>query len=154
MRAWVDLDRERALEGDELQATVTVRSELGVDRLEVGLALPDGFTLAEGGNPVALRLAAGEERELEFPLRCDRWRSAELGEVWLRARDRIGLVHYEGRVDRRRPVRIYPAPERLRRLLAPARTQAATGSEVSRIRAEGLEFADMRPSSPETASAR
>ena len=148
LRAWVDLDRERALEGDELRATVTVRSELEVDRLEVGLAVPYGFTLAEGGNPVALRLAAGEERELEFRLRCDRWRSAELGEVWLRARDRIGLVHYEGRVDRRRPVRIYPAPERLRRLLAPARTQAATGSEVSRIRAEGLEFADMRPFVP------
>jgi uncharacterized protein (DUF58 family) len=145
LRAWVDLDRERALEGDELRAIVTVRSELEVDRLEVGLAIPDGFALAEAPNPVALRLAAGEERELEFLLRCSRWTSAELGEVWLRARDRIGLVRYEGRVDRRRPVRIYPAPERLRRLLAPAQTQAATGSEVSRVRAEGLEFADMRP---------
>jgi uncharacterized protein (DUF58 family) len=145
LRAWFELDRERALEGDELHTVVTVRSDSEVDRLEVGLALPDGFALAEGGNPVALRLAAGEERELVFRLRCTRWRSAELGEVWLRARDRIGLVHYEGRVDRRRPVRIYPTPERLRRLLAPAQTQAATGSEVSRVRAEGLEFADMRP---------
>jgi uncharacterized protein (DUF58 family) len=145
LRAWFELDRERALEGDELHTVVTVRSDSEVDRLEVGLALPDGFVLAEGGNPVALRLAAGEERELVFRLRCTRWRSAELGEVWLRARDRIGLVHYEGRVDRRRPVRIYPTPERLRRLLAPAQTQAATGSEVSRVRAEGLEFADMRP---------
>jgi uncharacterized protein (DUF58 family) len=145
LRAWFEVDRERALEGDELHTVVTVRSDSEVDRLEVGLALPDGFALAEGRNPVALRLAAGEERELVFRLRCTRWRSAELGEVWLRARDRIGLVHYEGRVDRRRPVRIYPTPERLRRLLAPAQTQAATGSEVSRVRAEGLEFADMRP---------
>ena len=74
--------------------------------------------------------------------------STEVGEVWLRARDRTGLVRFEGRVDRRRPLRIYPAPERLRRLITPARTQAATGSEVAPVRAEGLEFADTRPFVP------
>ena len=148
LRAWVDVDRERALEGDELEALVTVRAESGIDRLEVGLALPDGIELVRGPNPVAVHLAAGEERELALRLRCVRWASAELGEVWLRARDRVGLVHYEARVDRRRPLRIYPAPERLRRLLAPARTQATTGSEVSPVRAEGLEFAETRPFVP------
>jgi uncharacterized protein (DUF58 family) len=148
LRAWVEVDRERALEGDELEAIVTVRAEQGVDRLEVGLALPDGIELAHGLNPVAIHLSADEERELPLRLRCTRWTSTELGVVWLRARDRIGLVHYEGRVDRRRPLRIYPSPERLRRLLAPARTQAATGSEVSPVRAEGLEFADTRPFVP------
>jgi uncharacterized protein (DUF58 family) len=145
LRAWFDVDRERALEGDELEAIVTVRAESDIDRIEVGLALPEGLELADGRNPVAIRLAAGEERDLEIRLRCTRWTSAELGNVWLRARDRIGLVRYEGSVDRRRPIRIYPTPERLRRLLAPARTQPTTGSEVSRARAEGLEFADMRP---------
>ena len=59
--------------------------------------------------------------------------------------DRVGLVRHEGRIDRRRPLRIYPSPERLRRLVSPAHTQAATGSEVARLRAEGLEFADTRP---------
>ena len=146
--AWVDVDRERALEGDVLDATVTVRAEEPVDRVEVGLVLPEGVELDEGRNPVALRLAAGEERELPLRLRCTRWSSIELGDVWLRARDRIGLIHFEGRVDRRRPLRIYPTPERLRRLVAPAHTQAATGSEVARLRAEGLEFADTRPFVP------
>ena len=145
LRAWFEVDRERALEGDELDTIVTVRAEAAVDRVEVGLALPDGIEVADGPDPVAIRLRAGEERELPFRLLCARWTSAELGEVWLRARDRIGLVRWEGRVDRRRPLRVYPAPERLRRLVAPARTQAATGSEVSRVRAEGLEFADTRP---------
>jgi uncharacterized protein (DUF58 family) len=145
LRAWVDVHRERALEGDVLEALVTVRAESGVDRLEVGLALPGGIELEGGPNPVAIHLAPGEERELPLRLRCVRWSSVELGEVWLRARDRIGLVRYEGRVDRRRTLRIYPTPERLRRLLAPAQTQAATGSEVSPVRAEGLEFADTRP---------
>ena len=145
LRAWVELERERALEGDELDAVVTVRSESSVDRLEVGLALPGGVEVVDGRNPVAIHLAAGEERELPIRLRCVRWTSAEVGEVWLRARDRVGIVRYEGRVDRRRPLRVYPTPERLRRLLAPARTQATTGSEVSPVRAEGLEFADTRP---------
>lgn len=145
LRAWVELERERALEGDELDAVVTVRSESSVDRLEVGLALPGGIEVVDGRNPVAIHLAAGEERELPLRLRCVRWTSAEVGEVWLRARDRAGIVRYEGRVDRRRPLRVYPTPERLRRLLAPARTQATTGNEVSPVRAEGLEFADTRP---------
>ena len=43
------------------------------------------------------------------------------------------------------PLRVYPRPERLRRLVAPAHTQAATGSQVAPLRAEGLEFADTRP---------
>jgi uncharacterized protein (DUF58 family) len=148
LRAWVDIDRARALEGDEIEALVTVRADTAVDRLEIGLALPPGLELAEGVNPVAVHLAAGEERELPLRMRCVRWMSTEVGEVWLRARDRTGLVRFEGRVDRRRPLRVYPAPERLRRLITPARTQVATGSEVSPVRAQGLEFADTRPFVP------
>jgi uncharacterized protein (DUF58 family) len=148
IRAWVDVERDRAVEGDELETLVTVRTESFVDRLEVGLALPEGLELAEGTNPVAIRLAEGEERELPLRVRCVSWSAVELGEVWLRARDRVGLVRHEGRVDRRRPLRVYPRPERLQRLLAPAHTQAATGSEVARVRAEGLEFADTRPFVP------
>ncbi|HEX5583651.1 DUF58 domain-containing protein, partial [Gaiella sp.] len=148
LRAWFELDRERALEGDVLEATITVRSDHTVDRVEVGLALPDGVELAEGRNPVALRLSAGDERELPLRLRCVRWSSVEIGEVWLRARDHIGLVRFEGRIDRRRPLKIYPTAERLRSLVSPARTQTATGSEVARLRAEGLEFADTRPFVP------
>ncbi len=147
LRAWFEVDRERALEGDVLEATLTVRTEGAVDRLEIGLVLPVGVE-SDGRNPIALRLAPDEERELPLRLRCVRWSSVELGEVWLRARDRIGLVRFEGSVDRRRPLRIYPSPERLRRLLSPAHTQAATGSEVARLRAEGLEFADTRPFVP------
>jgi uncharacterized protein (DUF58 family) len=145
LRAWFDLDRERALEGDELDVTLTVRAPTGVDRLELGLVLPPELEVADGRNPVALRLAPGEERELPLRIRCRRWASVEVGDLRLRARDRIGLVRFEGRIDRRRPLKIYPTPERLREVVSPAHTQAATGSEVARLRAEGLEFADTRP---------
>jgi uncharacterized protein (DUF58 family) len=145
VRAWLELDRERALEGDDLEARLIVRSPTGADRVEVGLRLPHGITLTAGRNPVALRLAPGEEREVVLALRCVRWSASELGEIWLRARDRIGLVLHEQRVDRRRELKVYPRPERLRRLLSPAHAQAATGSEVAPVRAEGVEFADTRP---------
>ena len=94
---------------------------------------------------MALRLGPGEERELPLRLRCVRWATVEVGDLRLRTRDRIGLVRFEGRIDRARPLRIYPTPEHLRQIVSPAHTQAATGSEVARIRAEGLEFADTRP---------
>ena len=142
--AWLEIDRERALEGDELDATLTVRSPSGVDRVEVGLALPTGLEL-EGRSPIAVHLDPGEERVLPLRLRCTRWATLEVGDIWLRARGRIGLVHYEGRIDRRRPLKVYPTPEHVRKLVAPAHTQAATGSEVAPLRAEGLEFADTRP---------
>ena len=144
VRAWIELEHERALEGDELDATLTVRSATGVDRVEVGLVLPRGIALAEGTLPVAMHLAPGEERELSIRLRCTRWGTHRLGEIHVRARDALGLVVWEGATDRPTPLRVYPRPEQLRELLAPAETQATTGSEVARIRAEGLEFADTR----------
>lgn len=145
VRGWFELKTERALEGDVLEAVLTVRSTRAVDRLEIGLVAPRGIRIEDSASPVSIRLGAGEEREIPLRLVCERWGSYELGDVRLRARDRIGVVSWEARVDRRRPVRVYPRPERLQELLAPAETQATTGSEVARIRAEGLEFADTRP---------
>ena len=148
LRAWLTFDEDRALEGDELELTLTVGSPTGVERVEVGVVLPTGLELVEGTNPVALRVRRNEERELRLGVRCTRFGTYELGELRLRARDRVGLVSWEGRIDRRMPLRVYPRPERLRQLLAPAHTQASAGNEVARLRAEGLEFADTRPFVP------
>jgi uncharacterized protein (DUF58 family) len=46
------------------------------------------------------------------------------------------------------PLRVYPRPEVVRRLLQPAETQAFAGNEVSRLRGEGIEFAEVRPFVP------
>lgn len=145
VRAWLDLPRPEALEGDELEATLTLRSATGVARLEVGLALPRGIEVADDALPVAIRLAPGEERELPLRLRPTRWGLVEVGDVPLRARDRLGVVRWEGAVSRPHLLRVYPRPEEVQRLIAPAQTQATTGSEVSRQRGDGLEFADTRP---------
>ena len=148
VRGWLTLDEDRALEDDELDLTVAVRSTTGVDRVEVGVVLPHGLVLTDGTNPIALRLGAYEERELALRVRCVRFGAYELGDLRLRARDRLGLVSWEGSIRRRSPLRVYPRPERLHELLSPARTQASAGNEVARLRAEGLEFADTRPFVP------
>ena len=49
---------------------------------------PAGPRARRGGEPGCYHLAAGEERELPLRVRCVRWMSTEVGEVWLRARDR------------------------------------------------------------------
>jgi uncharacterized protein (DUF58 family) len=148
IRAWLSVERERALEGDELEAELELNAGSAVERLEVLLALPNGVAAAEGENPVSVRLAADEERTLPLRLTCERWGSYVLGEFHLRARDRLGLFTWEARVERPHILRVYPRPERLRAVLAPLETQAYTGNEVARVKGDGLEFADTRPYVP------
>ena len=139
--AW---ERERALEGDELTATVRAAAEQAVERVEVLLALPFGLESDPADNPVALRLAPGEARELELRVRCSRWGGYAPGRLAVRAHDRLGLFRFEAIVDRRSPLRVYPRPEPLLTLLRPFETQVFAGNEVARTKGDGIEFADMR----------
>ncbi len=146
--ASVELSTERALEGDEVDVTVVLNARTAVERLEVLVSMPDGLAIVEGDNVVALRLAARGERELRFRLRCERWGAYGVGEVLLRAADPLALRRWESRLDRRSPLRVYPRPEQVARLLRPFRTQVFSGNHVSREKGEGIEFADLRPFVP------
>ena len=145
IRATLTLARERAVEGDELEAVVRVAAETAVERLDVLLDLPDGLARAGGTKAPALHLDAAEERELEHTIRCEGWGGYSLGDVYLRAFDRFGLLRYEATLDLRTPLKVYPQPERLRVLLRPLETQVFTGNQVARQKGEGIEFADLRP---------
>jgi uncharacterized protein (DUF58 family) len=144
LKAWLHLDRDRCSEGEEIAVEIELGSDSAIDLLELNLVLPRGVSLVEGDNPCAVRLAAGEERTLNLTLRCDRWGSAELGDIRVRARGRIGMIAWEGRIRRPHLLRIYPRQELLQQLVAPLDTQLATGDLVARVRADGLEFADTR----------
>jgi uncharacterized protein (DUF58 family) len=143
VRVGFELGSDRALAGDEVPAEIVVRSDEPVDRLEVALALPPGVELVDTVLPVSLHLGYDDERELGLALLTP-WGAWAIGDVRLRARDRFGLFHWEERVDRTQRLRTYPRPEQLRRLVTPARTQAAVGGVLAPVRAEGLEFADLR----------
>ena len=139
-----ELDTDRTLEDADVQLRVTVRAERAVDRAEVLLVPPEGVELVDGGPARSLRLAAGEERVLELTLRCTTWGVYELGDVSVRARDPWRLVTWEARVPPAHRLKVYPRPMTLRSLLAPIRTQAFAGSQVARVKGDGVEYADIR----------
>jgi uncharacterized protein (DUF58 family) len=145
--ARLGLDRERALEEDEVTATVVLSSTGGVDRLELVVRLPPELSV-EGGPARALRLRAGEERTVELRLRCERWGAFSFGPVLLRARDVLGLRSWEGSAGEPLRLRVYPGEETLRSLVPPLETQVFVGNQVSRVRGEGIEFADLREWQP------
>jgi uncharacterized protein (DUF58 family) len=146
--AEVELGAERLLEGDEVEARVTLVAEVGAERVEVLLQLPRELVLVDRVNPVQLRLADGEERELAFRLRCARWGAFRVGRIHLRTHDAFGLFVHETTLDRRQPLKVYPSEEHVRDLLKPLETQVFAGNHVAREKGEGIEFADLRPFVP------
>jgi uncharacterized protein (DUF58 family) len=140
----LELTADRTLEQAEVESTLRVRAEGGVDRLELLLDLPPEVEVVDGADAYAVRLRAGEEREIPITLRCSRWGVYRLGDVEVRARDSFRLVVWEHRAAARHRLKAYPRPITLRRLLSPVETQAFAGSEVARARGEGVEYADLR----------
>jgi uncharacterized protein (DUF58 family) len=140
----LELDRERAVEGDIVTITIDLHARTPVERLELHVPLPDNLELVDGATPLTLRLAWDEERTIELAARCRRWGAHLVGELFLRAHDRLDLFGYEGTVDRRQPLKIYPRAEQLRSLVPPIETQVFTGNQVARTKGEGIEFADLR----------
>jgi uncharacterized protein (DUF58 family) len=148
LSARIELENDRALEGEDVAARVVVESATPVDRLELFVNLPDGVDLVDGKNPVALRLSAGERRELELTLRARRWGAHMLGPLYTRTRDPLGFLVWEATAPTRPQLRTYPRENVLRRILQPRETQVFSGNEVSRRKGEGIEFADIRPRGP------
>ena len=147
----VRLDRERAVEGQEVELVVEVRALRPVARLELELQLPRGLVAARppAGRPSAgFRLPAGATRTFRRRLECRRWGGRLVGQVRLRARDPLGFFTYTEEARRPLPLRVYPGAEAIRRLVRPAETQAFAGNEVSRLKGDGIEFADLRPFVP------
>ena len=88
---------ERTLEGSDLDVLVTIRARRPVDRLELLLELPRHVEVVTGDTVRSVRLRAGEERELEYTLRCTTWGVHELGRTRIRARDPFRIVGWEAR---------------------------------------------------------
>ena len=142
--AELELAADRVLEGADVDAVVHVTTDRQVDRLELLLRLPRAVAVVDGSKAHAIRLRAGERRELRVSLRCTRWGVFDLGRVDVRARNALRLVTWETRFESSHRLRAYPSPLTVQRLLAPLETQALAGSEVARAKGEGVEYADIR----------
>jgi uncharacterized protein (DUF58 family) len=140
----VELDRDRALEGELLDVSLRFAPGDGVERVDVLLELPRWLEVEEGTNPSTLRLTEGQERLLPLRLRSTRWGAFRVGPIHLRTHDHFGMFQHETAVDARQPLKVYPTEEAVRTLLRPAETQVFSGNHVARQKAEGIEFADIR----------
>ena len=112
VRAWLELDRERQVEGEEVTAQLELAAESAVPGLELLLDLPDGVE-SLGENPQRRHLDWDERPEIELP--------APL----------LAL----GRLPGRRAAASRPGPVRAARLRAEARPPAAAEDLPARRRA-------------------
>ena len=145
LSASIAIDRERLLEGDDVRPAVTITSTTNVPWLQVAWAVPGNLTATGRGDVVGVRLAANETATVETILTTKRWGVVSLSGPLLRAHDELGFFRFEGAVDARQTLRIYPRPGRLQRAFTAAETQILSGNELSRARGDGIEFADIRP---------
>ena len=141
----VEPERLHLLEGDEVTATVRVRNDAPTPvEVEVAPLRTRHLAVAPQGT-VAVRVGARSEVEIAFSVRPRRWGAHGIGPVAVRTRDALGVTTSEGRLGGRVDLRAFPREERLRELVAPLRTQPFLGTHVARARADGIEFADIRP---------
>lgn len=144
----VSIDRDRFVEGETVSMQIEITATRDVERLEVLVPVPRGLVVDEGASLRAIHLLAGERRTLPLRLRCERWGVYELGEVVVRAYDRLDLFRFDDRHDARRLIKVYPRAETLRTLVHPSRTQLHFGNQVARYSGEGVEFSELRPFVP------
>ncbi len=144
----VRLDRDRALEGEHVELEVEVRALRRAAHLELEVRLPAGLAELPARPEKVSSLAAGEARSYRRQLRCQRWGGRLVGQVRIRVRDPLGFFVFGEEERHELPLRVYPRPETLRRLVRPMETQSHAGNEVSPLKGDGIEFADIRPFAP------
>jgi uncharacterized protein (DUF58 family) len=76
LSAAIVLDRDRALEGEDVHVSVELSAPIGADRVEVFLPLPAELRVPEG-NPRAVSLVG--ERTLDVVVQCERWGAFAIG---------------------------------------------------------------------------
>jgi uncharacterized protein (DUF58 family) len=136
----VALDRDHAVEGDELELALDVRASAPT---ELFLALSSDLGV-DGDNPF---LVDGDtERVVRFT--AARWGAYVPGRVFARTHDALRMLRYETELDRRTPLKVYPRVETIRALPRPNETQVFAGNQVARVKGDGIEFADLRPFAP------
>ena len=145
VKAVFSLSADRVLEGARLDALLELSAPTAVERLDFVVAIPPQLRPDPPPRSLAVHLPAGASERFEFTLDARRWGAWELGAVTFRIHDRFGLARFEGRAQEGVELRVYPQLERLRRLVAPLRTQPFAGSQIARAKGEGIEFADIRP---------
>ena len=148
VRAILQPARQRAVEGEEIEAELVISSPARAHDLQLALLLPDGIRALGGAGSLLLHVEPGRDRTLSLRLDCAHWGAHRVGTLLLRSRDLAGLRVLDSRITGNTVVRVYPRPQQLQSLVAPAETQPFAGNRVARTKGEGIEFAGIRPYLP------
>jgi uncharacterized protein (DUF58 family) len=138
------LDAERTLEDVPVEGELRLRTDAPIDRLEVSLDVPGEIRVEDGAAIRALRLSGELERTIPLLLRPERWGVYRLGRIEVRAWDVFRVVVWQARTPASLVLRAYPSSKTASAIVAAVETQAFTGSEVSRRKGDGIEYADIR----------
>ncbi|MDQ6899325.1 MAG: hypothetical protein M3072_07445, partial [Candidatus Dormibacteraeota bacterium] len=127
--------RERAVEGSQVELSVAVEASRPLWGLRLELR-PGPEVTARIVTGVPGELRPGTAVEARWLLTCRRWGGRRGGTLNLSAQDRLGLFNYHWSEVRLPGLRIYPAADKLRRLIPPARPQMSAGDDVSNLRGD------------------
>ncbi|MGH7759354.1 MAG: DUF58 domain-containing protein [Candidatus Dormibacteria bacterium] len=140
----LSLERDRVAEDASVDLVGRVRARGRVGWIELRARLPEAFGCDPESAAFRIRPMGGDEVELRWRLVPRRWGVYRLGPVVVTAQDPLGLLRHSTEVGVEGRLRVYPALERLRRLVPPSRTQLSSGNRIARRAGEGIEFADIR----------
>ncbi len=138
--ASVSCTPERVVEGDEVDLTVRLESG-GLGRVRVTLRLPDGLEV-DGVPAVELLVGPGEHR-LDWRVRTTDWGTGASIGVEIVTSDLLGGAETRGEL-RSPSLRVLPAEQRLRAIVAPRSLRSISGMHLSRQRGDGIEYVDSR----------
>jgi uncharacterized protein (DUF58 family) len=141
----VALDAARCLEGDLVEAAITLTTEGPMRDVRVALVVPSAFEVAEGSSDVTLALASGGSQSVRVQLRAVRWGVHRVGVVGVRVFGPGRFVVWEMVHDRAVEIKVFPHLERVHAGLRPPDTQLFAGDHVARASGDGIEFALVRP---------
>lgn len=156
VRVHVELDRDRAIEGEEVILKVTLGAVTSAGPVDLVIDAPSGLEVStsdrsrvvSGNRLSGLRVVPGQTEVVSLILNCRRWGAHRIRWVRLVGRDTVGLFSFFDEIPLDLVVRVFPATGALRALLRPVETQLGFGDLVSRRKGEGIEFADLRPLAP------
>lgn len=143
--ATVETDVDRCIEGDLTEATVTLNSFETPVELAVGLGISPGLFAEPAERSFTLLVGDGDQHSQTVALHATRWGVQHVGPIALRVHGPGRLVTFEGVINERQTVKVFPIYERLMQGLPPAETQMHSGDHVARALAVGIEFATVRP---------
>lgn len=141
----ISYDKLTSLEGDEVDGRIEVVRPRGTITT-ISVDNRSGWTAVDPEPSLVWTVGtAGDKVTAPFTVRAETWGRHRLGAVNLSLRAPLGVTVWELVIDASPSFNVLPNPEHLRRLLPAPASQSAAGVHISRLVADGFDFAELRP---------